>query len=180
MKHLPRAALFSYGLFGLPLALVALPIYVLVPQLYAQQFGLSLTVIGLTLLVARIMDAFIDLPIGLWIDKKNTALGYAYFILLSLPFLLFGFIALFHPQVSESTPLAIWFFLSLTLVYLGFSLASIAHNSWGASLTWERGERARLTAVREGCGLLGVILAAAVRLRAAATATFAGGTTAAC
>jgi Na+/melibiose symporter-like transporter len=48
------------------------------------------------------------------------------------------------------------------LVYLGFSLASIAHNSWGASLTWERGERARLTAVREGCGLLGVILAAAV------------------
>lgn len=162
MKHLPRAALFSYGLFGLPLALVALPIYVLVPQLYAQQFGLSLTVIGLTLLVARIMDAFIDLPIGLWIDKKNTALGYAYFILLSLPFLLLGFIALFHPQVSESTPLAIWFFLSLTLVYLGFSLASIAHNSWGASLTWERGERARLTAVREGCGLLGVILAAAV------------------
>ena len=162
MKHLSRAALFSYGLFGLPLALVALPIYVLVPQLYAQQFGLSLTVIGLTLLVARIMDAFIDLPIGLWIDKKNTTLGYAYFILLSLPFLLLGFIALFHPQVSESTPLAIWFFLSLTLVYLGFSLASIAHNSWGASLTWERGERARLTAVREGCGLLGVILAAAV------------------
>ena len=162
MKHISRAALFSYGLFGLPLALVALPIYVLVPQLYAQQFGLSLTVIGLTLLVARIMDAFIDLPIGLWIDKKNTTLGYVYFILLSLPFLLLGFIALFHPQVSESTPLAIWFFFSLTLVYLGFSLASIAHNSWGASLTWERGERARLTAVREGCGLLGVILAAAV------------------
>lgn len=162
MKHLSHAALFSYGLFGLPLALVALPIYVLVPQLYAQQFGLSLTVIGLTLLVARIMDALIDLPIGLWIDKKNTPLGYAYFILLSLPFLLLGFIALFHPQFSESTPLAIWFFLSLTLVYLGFSLASIAHNSWGASLTWERGERARLTAAREGCGLLGVILAAAV------------------
>lgn len=162
MKLLSRSALFAYGLFGLPLALVALPIYVLVPQLYAQQFGLSLTVIGLTLLVARIMDAFIDLPIGLWVDKKNTPLGHAYFILLSLPFLLIGFITLFHPQVSEPTPLAIWFFLSLALVYVGFSFASIAHNSWGASLTWQRGERARLTAVREACALLGVILAAAV------------------
>jgi Na+/melibiose symporter-like transporter len=94
VNSLSRSALFSYGLFGLPLALVALPIYVLVPQLYAQNFGLSLTVIGVTLLVARVMDAFVDLPIGLWIDKKNTPLGYAYFILLSLPFLLIGFIAL--------------------------------------------------------------------------------------
>ena len=33
-------ALLSYGLFGLPLALVALPIYVYVPQFYAQRFGL--------------------------------------------------------------------------------------------------------------------------------------------
>lgn len=162
MNSLSRTALFSYGLFGLPLALVALPIYVLVPQLYAQNFGLSLTVIGLTLLIARILDAFVDLPLGLWIDNKKTKLGYAYFILLSLPFLLIGFIALFHPQVSDKTPLAIWFFVSLALVYFGFSLASIAHNSWGASLTWQRGERARLTATREGCALLGVILAAAI------------------
>ncbi|MEY3580146.1 MAG: hypothetical protein RI984_1250, partial [Pseudomonadota bacterium] len=65
MNSLSRTALFSYGLFGLPLALVALPIYVLVPQLYAQNFGLSLTVIGLTLLIARILDAFVDLPLGL-------------------------------------------------------------------------------------------------------------------
>ena len=93
MNSLSRTALFSYGLFGLPLALVALPIYVLVPQLYAQNFGLSLTVIGLTLLIARILDAFVDLPLGLWIDNKKTKLGYAYFILLSLPFLLIGFIA---------------------------------------------------------------------------------------
>jgi Na+/melibiose symporter-like transporter len=99
VNSLSRTALFSYGLFGLPLALVALPIYVLVPQLYAQNFGLSLTVIGLTLLIARILDAFVDLPLGLWIDNKKTKLCYAYFILLSLPFLLIGFISLFHPQV---------------------------------------------------------------------------------
>jgi hypothetical protein len=65
-------------------------------------------------------------------------------------------------KAENKTPLAIWFFVSLALVYFGFSLASIAHNSWGASLTWQRGERARLTATREGCALLGVILAAAI------------------
>jgi Na+/melibiose symporter-like transporter len=34
---LPR--LLAYGLFGFPLALLALPIYVYVPQFYAERFG---------------------------------------------------------------------------------------------------------------------------------------------
>lgn len=49
MKTLSYPALLSYGLFGLPLALVALPIYVYVPQFYAARFGLSLTLIGAAL-----------------------------------------------------------------------------------------------------------------------------------
>ena len=46
------------------------------------------------------------------------------------------------------------------LVYTGFSLATIAHQSWGAALTQLPGERAKLAAVRESCGLLGVMTAA--------------------
>lgn len=162
MSRLSRGALLAYGLFGLPLAMLALPVYVLVPQLYANRFGLSLSVIGSMLLVARVLDACIDPALGLWIDRARSARGYAGFVLLSLPLLIAGYLALFHSPPMAAALLLWWFGSSLMLVYGGFSLATIAHNSWGASLTQERGERARLTAMREGCALVGVILAAAV------------------
>ena len=54
MMQLTLARLLAYGLFGLPLAMVALPVYVYVPQLYAERFGLSLTLIGSALLFARV------------------------------------------------------------------------------------------------------------------------------
>jgi len=162
MKTLSTSALLSYGLFGLPLALVALPIYVYVPQFYADKFGMSLTLIGSALLLARILDAFIDPAIGLWIDNRRAGSGFQRFVLLSLPLLALGFIALFHPPSIASAQPFIWFLSSLMLVYLGFSLATIAYQSWGAALTQARAQRSCLSAIREACGLLGVIIAAAL------------------
>ncbi len=160
MRTFSYKALFSYGLFGLPLALVALPIYVYVPQFYTERFGLSLTLIGSALLIARILDAFIDPAIGLWVDRQRG--GYDRLIAWSLPLLMVGFIALFHPPQSISTQPFFWFLSSLVVVYLGFSLATIAYQSWGAALTQAQAQRSRLTAVREACGLVGVIIAAAL------------------
>lgn len=162
MKTLSTSSLIYYGLFGLPLALVALPIYVYVPQFYADKFGLSLTLIGGVLLIARILDAFIDPAIGVWIDQRRSGSGYQRFILVSLPLLTFGFIALFHPLASASAHPLLWFLVSLMVVYLGFSLATIAYQSWGAALTQAREQRSRLSAIREASGLLGVIIAAAL------------------
>ena len=162
MRSLSCSALISYGLFGLPLALVALPVYVYVPQFYAERFGLSLALIGGALLLARILDAFIDPAIGLWIDRRRNGTGFRRFVALSLPLLVCGFVALFHPPGIAYTQSFAWFLSSLIVVYLGFSLATIAYQSWGAALTQERAQRSRLTAIREACGLAGVIIAAAL------------------
>jgi GPH family glycoside/pentoside/hexuronide:cation symporter len=159
---LNRTALFAYGLFGLPLALVALPIYVYVPQFYVEHFGLSLAAIGSALLAARMLDAFIDPAMGLWIDHTRARHGYGFFILLALAPLALGFVALFHPPAAMQARPFVWFLGSLVLVYAGFSLATIAHQSWGAALTQERSERTRLTGTREACGLVGVLIAAAL------------------
>jgi GPH family glycoside/pentoside/hexuronide:cation symporter len=162
MTRLPFSALLAYGLFGLPLALVALPIYVYVPQFYAEQFGLSLALIGTALLAARLFDAFIDPAIGLWIDRSKQTTGYNRIVLAALPLLVIGFIALFHPlAIADRFPFT-WFLASLVLVYAGFSIATIAHQSWGAALTQRQTERSRVTATREACGLIGVVLAAAL------------------
>ena len=155
--------LLAYGLFGLPLALVALPLSVYVPQLYAQRFGLSLSVIGTLLLMARMADAFFDPAIGCWIDQARGARSYAQAIVLGLPMLAAGFVALFlPPSLADANPIA-WFLASLVLTYAGFSLTSIAHQSWGASLTQLPGERTKITATREACGLAGILLAALIQ-----------------
>jgi Na+/melibiose symporter-like transporter len=153
-------AMLSYGLFGMPLAMLALPIYVYVPQFYAQRGGLTLALIGAALLAARTAAAFVDPLLGWWITRSGGA--YPRFVAMALPLLLLGYGALFHPPaLAEAAELA-WFLGALMLVYLGFGMATIAHQSWGAALTQRPGERARLAAVREGCGLLGVMTAAAV------------------
>ena len=167
MKTLTFPALLGYGLFGLPLALVALPIYVYVPQFYAERFSLSLALIGGVLLLSRILDAFVDPAIGQWIDRRRSGTGFRRFVALSLPLLICGFVALFHPPgFADTQPFAglpyAWMMGSLVVVYLGFSIATIAYQSWGAALTQERAQRAQLSAIRETFGLAGVIIAAAL------------------
>ncbi|QRX83941.1 MFS transporter [Glaciimonas sp. PAMC28666] len=162
MNKLAFPALLKYGLFGLPLALVALPVYVYVPQFYADRFGISLSLIGLILLVTRLFDAFIDPAIGRWLDRRCTKDRFRNAIWLGVPLLAFGFTALFLPPAfTQEFPLS-WLILALLIVYVGFSLATIAHQSWGAALTQALEQRSRLTATREACGLIGVVLAAAL------------------
>ncbi|RSZ58598.1 MFS transporter [Massilia atriviolacea] len=160
MSRLSLAKLLAYGVFGLPLAMVALPIYVYLPQFYAERAGLSLALIGTVLLAARVAAAFIDPLLGWWIERGQGA--YPRYVGLALPLLLAGFVALFHPPALGSLATMAWFLGTLMLVYLGFSIATIAHQSWGAALTQAPQERARVTGVREACGLAGVVLAAAV------------------
>ena len=151
-------ALFSYGLFGLPLAMLALPIYIYVAPFYAQRSSLDLAQIGAVLLAARIAAAFIDPALGAWMAHGRRS--YAVYVGAALPLLLLGFGALFHPpSLSHGATLA-WFLAALLFVYTAYGLAGIAHQSWGAALSQARAQRARVTAVREGCGLIGVILAA--------------------
>jgi GPH family glycoside/pentoside/hexuronide:cation symporter len=61
---------------GLPLAFVALPLYVVLPNHYAREFGMPLATLGAVLLGARLFDAFIDPLIGRWSDRlfaRSTA-----------------------------------------------------------------------------------------------------------
>ena len=150
-------ALFSYGVLGLPLAFVALPIYVHVPALYSQHFGLSLALVGGVLLAARLWDALIDPLIGMAIDRwlwRKRAIA------ASLPCLALGLLGLMNPPVGNVG--ALWLGAMLWLVYLGYSLASVAHQVWGAELCSDAHARTRVTAIREGFALLGVLLAASL------------------
>ncbi len=78
-----------------------------------------------------------------------------------------GWVGVF--TLPETLPPAPWLIVMLTLTTVGYSLATVVHNTWGARLTSVPHERTRLFAAREGFGLVGVVLAAALPLMLAAT-----------
>jgi GPH family glycoside/pentoside/hexuronide:cation symporter len=156
---------WRYGLMGLPLAFVALPLYVLLPNHYARAFGVPLASLGLLLLAARLFDAFIDPLIGHWGDRlfARSVRAVLAWAALAATALGLGFALLFFPPASllPSLPaLLLWAALCLLLTYTGYSALSVLHQSWGAMLGGDAHQRSRVVAWREGLGLAGVILAA--------------------
>jgi glycoside/pentoside/hexuronide:cation symporter, GPH family len=153
---LPMAGVLRYGVLGLPLAFAALPIYVHVPALYAGQAGLSLSLVGLILLATRIVDAVADPLIGWASDRFLTRRG---LIALALPVLAVGLAGLLAPPAGAG---GLWLAALLVLVSFAYSVATINYAAWGAELGYDADSRTRLVASREGFGLIGVMLAAAL------------------
>ncbi|MDI1240257.1 MAG: MFS transporter [Polaromonas sp.] len=151
----------AYGLLGLPLAFVALPLYVILPNHYAREFGVPLATLGAVLLGARLFDALIDPLLGRLSDRlfarsARAVLGLGAVAALVLAL---GFALLFFPLVSAPSALVVWASLMLMLTYAGYSALSVSHQSWGAMLGGDERQRSRIVAWREGLGLVGVVLA---------------------
>jgi Na+/melibiose symporter-like transporter len=116
---------------------------------------MELALLGAILLGARLLDAGIDPWLGWLADRVRRPQMVAIAL---LPFAA-GFVALLNPPAQNA---GLWLLGSLALTYIGFSAASVAYQAWGADIGENSGLRTRLTAAREGFGLLGVVLAAAL------------------
>ncbi len=149
-------ALASYGVFGLPLAFAALPIYVHVPKLYVEAAGLPLAAVGGVLLGVRFVDAITDPLIG-WVSDRVAARRWM--IALSLPLLGGGMFGLLSPPADAG---AVWMATMVLIVTLGFSVATINYGAWGAEMARSPIGRTRVVAAREAFALTGVVLAAAL------------------
>ena len=163
----------SYGALGLPLAFVALPLYVVLPNHYATAFGVPLAALGIVLLGARLLDALADPWIGRWADawfahstRRVLAVGTGAAIVLAL-----GFHALFFPPVRDTSALLIWCAGVLAVTYFSYSVLSVLHQAWGARLGGNAPQRARVVAWREGLALAGVLVASVLPSMAGLSAT---------
>ena len=167
-----------YGGLGLPLAFVALPLYVILPNHYATAFGIPLAQLGALLLGARLLDAISDPWIGVWADRwfdhsTRRVIGMAVVAALMLAL---GFRGLFFPPVSGRNALLAWCGVLLAVSYLGYSVLSVLHQSWGARLGGDAPQRARIVSWREALALIGVLVASVLPSVAGlgtATVTFA-------
>ena len=155
----PRDA-WAYALLGGPLAMAALPIYVVVPNFYAAAMGLELAVVGTVLMLARLLDAGLDPVFGVWSDRSaRLPGGRQRFVRAGLPVLALGMLALFIPPTLEPVPAAAWLAVTVVVAYVGYSLISVSYQAWAAELATDPTVQTRLCALREGCALAGVLVA---------------------
>ena len=150
-----------YGLMGLPLAFVALPLYVFLPNHYARAYGVPLATLGSLLLWTRAVDALLDPWLGAFSDRlyargalRAWAVGGALAGLMAL-----GFTALIFPPALGSTAFLVFVGAMLVLTYVGFSGLTLIHQSWGAQLGAAPELQSGVVGWREGLGLVGVMLA---------------------
>ncbi len=155
--RVPTWRLAGYAAPAAALAMLALPLQVFVPTLYAQEIGISLTTIGTVLLIARLWDMFTDPVIGILSDRLPTPFGRRRtWMVAGLPLLLVSAWMLFLPPDNAG----FWhLLLSLIGVYTFGTMLVVPMNAWGAELTDDVHERTRVQAFRIGTGLIGVVIA---------------------
>ncbi|MEY4345591.1 MAG: hypothetical protein RL032_1423 [Pseudomonadota bacterium] len=155
---------WRYGLMGFPLAFVALPLYVVLPNHYARTFGVPLATLGAVLLAARLLDAVIDPLLGRWSDAlfARSTQAVLRWAAVACVLLGMGFALLFFPPVQGVDALVRWATACLMMTYIAYSALSITHQSWGAMLGGDEAQRSRVVAWREGLGLVGVVFASIV------------------
>jgi Na+/melibiose symporter-like transporter len=154
----------AYGLFALPLAFAALPLYVQWPAHAAAAWALPLGAIGLLLLAVRVLDAFVDPWLGARADRlfARSARGAWLAAGLGAAAVAAGVAALFFvPAALRASPAALlgWSALALVVTSLGYSLAVVTHQAWAVRLGGAAAEQARWVGTREALALAGVLVA---------------------
>ncbi|MBX3622590.1 MAG: MFS transporter [Rhizobacter sp.] len=163
-----------YGAPGFALAFVALPLYVVLPNHYASEFGVPLALLGAVLLGARLLDAVLDPLIGRWADVLLDRSARAAWVAMAAAaaVLALGFRGLFFPPVARDTgAMLAWCAALLAVTYLSYSVITVIHQAWGARLGGDEAQRTRVVAWREGLAVCGVLLASVLPSTAGLSAT---------
>ncbi len=152
--------LASYGAVGLPVAVLALPVYVYLPTLYTQELGLSLSAIAAILFGMRAVDAIADPIIGWLSDRTETPFGRRKpWVVASVPVTILATYMLFVPPADATAAYVFGWGVTLTI---GWTALILPFNAWGAELTGDYHARTRVTAARQIFALLGTMVATAL------------------
>jgi Na+/melibiose symporter-like transporter len=152
---IPKSQLLYYGLLGIPIAMLGIPLYLYLPVYYHETYGLSLAVIGFALLAARLFDVITDPAMGWISDQLNPRLNRVWQVLIGILFLLFAVYQLFFPNPNSLSgwTLFIWSFLT----YLAWTWVQVPYLSLATEITENYFAKSQLTASREGLSIIGVM-----------------------
>lgn len=157
--RLSRGTLAAYAGPAAPIAAMGLPLFVYLPPFYAKEIGLGLGVVGTVFMVSRFWDVLTDPVLGILSDRFESRLGRRrHWILLSVPIILLAVYQIFMPPGFLSGVInAVYLLVWLVVLYVGWTLLTISHVSWGAELSPDYDERSRVQGWRQATLIGGMI-----------------------
>ena len=163
--RLPLRERLSYGFgdFGYSLPYNMASAFLL--YYYVEVIRLPAAAVGTIFLIARLMDAVIDILVGIAVDKTRSRWGRTrpYFLFTALPYA--GvFVATFAmPDWSQGAQLA-YAFVTFKLLGILLSLGSIPYTALMPMMTRDTGQRLKLSGMRSIGTSVSVILGTAVTM----------------
>jgi Na+/melibiose symporter-like transporter len=152
--------LLAYSAPAIPLAVMLIPLNALLPFYYNSVVGVSASLVGLALLVARLSDVVTDPLCGWLSDRTRNRFGRRrIWIAAGTPIFALGALALFFPPPSAGYG---WLLVSSSTIYLGWTMIQLPYQAWGAEAVTQYHQRTRLAGIRETGTIIGVVVAAAI------------------
>lgn len=119
-------------------------------KFYTDIFGLEGAIAGTVMLIARIVDAFVDPTVGILSDRTNTRWGkYRPWVLwTALPFMVFYILAFYNPGIEQKALVAVYATISYTLLMTLYSFNNTPYASLGGVMSGDIKERNSITSIR--------------------------------
>ncbi len=156
-KSLSLGTILALGQFAFPLALAYLPLNLYLTRFYGGDLKIDIATVGLVLMIARLADFAVDPVIGALSDRFGHRFGRRRFwTLIAVPITLLGVVLTFMPPANAGP---IYLLLSVSLLYFGWTMATIAYGAWGAEASGRYAERTQITGVRQMFALVGILVA---------------------
>ena len=119
-------------------------------KFYTDIFGLEGAIAGTVMLIARIVDAFVDPTVGILSDRTQTRWGkYRPWVLwTALPFMVFYILAFYNPGIEQKGLVAVYATISYTLLMTLYSFNNTPYASLGGVMSGDMKERNSITSIR--------------------------------
>lgn len=140
----------GYSLGDVAANLVFQMIVVYQLKFYTDIFGLEGAIAGSILLIARVIDAFIDPAVGIMTDHTKSRWGkYRPWILwTALPFSVFYLLAFINPGIEDKALLALYATVTHVLLMVTYSLNNTPYAALGGVMTGSISQRNSLNNIR--------------------------------
>lgn len=159
-RPMSRGQILAFGAVSLPVGTIGLPIAIYLAPLYSGQLGLSLQLIGVALILARLADFVTDPLIGLLTDRWRPSIGRRrVWLIIGTAIMMVGVYYLFQPSAEAGI---VYFLAAVSVVYLGYTAILLPYQSWAAELSPDYHVRTRISSVTQFFSISGLIISTVI------------------
>ena len=156
-RRLPAPVTLSYGFGSVAYGVKDAGFGTFLLIFYNQVVGVDPGTVGLVIMAALVLDAFVDPAVGLLSDRTRGAWGrrHPWMYASALPIAL-GWLLLWNPPESLAEPAKlVWLFVTAVVVRSAVSAYEVPSQALTPELTQDYDERTRITAYRYLFGWIG-------------------------